>query len=79
MIGLLGMFFLVFPAVGTWGMSKWLSIPSDDRQINAYFWIMLAFIVGGLLMFILLSIISVRVLKGTNFKNYDPDNPTLHW
>ena len=78
-IGLLGIFFLVFPAVGIWGLSKWFSIPSDDRQMGAFFWIMTSFTIVGILVFIILSIVSARVLKGTNFKNYDPDNPTLHW
>ena len=50
-------------------------LASESRQLNAYFWTMLAALIGGGLVTVLLVVLCYRCLKNTDFHGYDADDP----
>ena len=68
--------------LGLFGLVKWILLPVDHRHFDAGFWMLVqAALIGGLVT-IGLVYWSIRILRNTNFREYDstkPDTRRLKW
>ncbi|MEO5916826.1 MAG: hypothetical protein ABIS50_21540 [Luteolibacter sp.] len=62
-------------AAGGFGLVKWFVLPADARHFDHVFWTLLGATAGGLLGVGLLLAVAIRVLRATDFRNYDPNDP----
>ncbi len=69
---------LGFATISGYGLWRLWQTPPGDRPEGAL-GVLLGSFTGGLAFFILLSWLSLRILRTTNWKTYDPGNDTsLH-
>ena len=77
-------FMALFPAIacglGCWGLIKWAFLPVEYRSFDDRFWIVAITAAGGALGTLVLTVISVKVLRATDFRGYDSRNGNdLKW
>ena len=81
-IGVLALIPFASFVIGVWGLVKWFSLASDQREINTYFWAMTVAAGIGLLVTVLMIWFSFRTLRSTDYRGYDsrdPDESDLKW
>lgn len=77
--GVLSLVPLAFAGLSTWGLFRWAGAPEDQRPEGSL-GILLTGLGIGLPGFLLLAWLSVRILRGTDWKGYKPDDDTsLHY
>jgi H+/Cl- antiporter ClcA len=82
LLGLIGVFFAAFGALGVWGLYRWISLPARDKSTDSVFWFILTVIVTGIGCAVLFFLWAIKVLRNTDFRGYDskdPDKKGLKW
>lgn len=81
-IGVIAIVPLSIAALGGFGLLKWIQLPAAQRNFDARFWMFAGAGVIGALAAAGILYLSIRVLRATDFRNYDsrdPDNKNLKW
>ena len=75
LIGTLALVPAAISVAGGWGLIQWYHLPPDDRHVDRLFWSFAGALGGGALAAILLLAFAIRVLRATDFRDYDPNDP----
>lgn len=79
-MGALSILTAPFAIAGAVGLIRWCRLPPAQRHLDDAFWFMIMATVGGALATAILWRLALRLLRATDFRNYDsrdPDEPPL--
>ena len=68
--------------LGLWGFVKWVGLPVAVRHVDSRFWTFAAAFFIGSAVALGLILLSIRILRSTDFRGYDsrdPDRKNLKW